>query len=101
MKAENRKEALKAITALRRTKPEPGVLAMMVHIENMIKTPMTVILNKVQGNSLNHKARLIGVSRQTLYAWMHHGSRPNTKQAKRLEELTGISAEVIRGKQVK
>ena len=101
MKPQDRREALKALTALRRTKPEPGVLAMMANIENMLRTPMVTILKKVPGNSLAQKAALIGVSRQTLYAWTHNGSRPNIVQSKRLAELTGLDADFIRGRKTR
>lgn len=46
--------------------------------------------------SIVARARLIGISRQTLYDWMTGRSYPNKVKAKRLSKLTGIPVEVFR-----
>ena len=48
------------------------------------------------GDSLTARAKLIGVSRQTLYDWLSGKSKPNKMKAKRLAQLTGIPAEEFR-----
>jgi len=101
MTPEHRSEALKIVRRLRKLAPDPNIVVAMTHVENMIRMPMLDILKKVPGKSLAEKAALIGVSRQAIYAWEHMGARPNIKQSKRLAELTGLDAEIIRGKAVK
>ena len=57
--------------------------------------PMTTVLEKVPGPTVVAKATSIGISRQTYYGWLKGRARPNEKQAKRLEELTGVPMKEI------
>lgn len=63
--------------------------------------PMSEVLNKLPGGpeaSLASKARLLGVTRQTIYAWINGDWRPDDEMAEKLAKLTGFSAAAIRGR---
>src|SRR5215813_2313388 len=64
-------------------------------IEMRLKLPMTTVLDAVPGDSIAERSRQIGITRATYYSWHEGRSRPKLELAKRLEELTGISAEAI------
>jgi transcriptional regulator with XRE-family HTH domain len=48
------------------------------------------------GASLTERARIIGVSRQTLYNWLQGTGQPNMAKARKLAKLTGVPAEEFR-----
>jgi transcriptional regulator with XRE-family HTH domain len=98
MKQENRNEALKLVRQLSKLSPDPGVLQVLSQVQGWIKMPMAEVLAKVPGHNVTEQCRLVGVSRQAWYAWQRGESRPNPQQAKRLAELTGFDADVIRGR---
>ena len=60
--------------------------------------PMKRVLSKVKGKTVEIKKDKIGVSRNTWYSWWCGRSRPNQKQALRLQELTKIPAEKFQGR---
>lgn len=60
--------------------------------------PMRHIVMKVPGETIVAKARILGVTRQTIYYWLREETRPDPEQAKKLSRLTGINADVIRGR---
>ena len=59
-------------------------------------TPMEEILAKVPGETIIDKASYLGVSRQTVYAWIDGVMRPNLKRSKQIAKVTGFSVEAIR-----
>jgi transcriptional regulator with XRE-family HTH domain len=67
------------------------------HLLDRMNLPMSAVLNKVPGGTVTERAALIGVTRQTYYGWLRGVSRPNTKQSKRLAELTGLKWQTING----
>ena len=69
-----------------------------VELRGRIKTPMSEVLDAVQGDTVTEKAKRIGITRQAYYAWYKGEYRPNMKQAKRLAYLTDFTAEDIRGR---
>ena len=77
---------------------EEGLLRRAAQLRDRIKTPMTMVLEKVPGETVTEKAATIGITRQAYYAWQAGEYRPNKKQAKRLATLTGFAAEDIRGR---
>lgn len=60
--------------------------------------PMRLVLDKVKGDTTVEKAKLVGVSRNTWYAWHRGEIRPNKHQAARLSELSGVAAEKFQGR---
>jgi len=58
---------------------------------------MTVILEKVPGQTAAQKAQRLGVSRSTFYYWLGGVTRPNDIQARKIKRITGYDYEVIRG----
>ena len=66
-------------------------------LKRMNAMPMSEIINRMPDGSIPSKARMLGVSRQTMHYWIEGRMRPRWPMAKKLEKLTGISAEVIRG----
>lgn len=60
--------------------------------------PMKDVLPFVPGENVKLKARQIGVSRNTWYAWWSGRVRPNKKQAQRLQKLTSIPANQFQGR---
>lgn len=64
----------------------------------MNAVPMSDIIGKMPGQSLAAKARALGVTRQTIHAWVNGAWRPDLEMAKKLEKLTGFSVSAIRGR---
>ena len=64
------------------------------------RLPMHLVIDKVPGETLEQKAKAIGVTRQTLWYWQTGVTRPNKRWAKRLAALIeGIyTADEIRGR---
>lgn len=73
-----------------------GLLRDLAFIDARLRFPMADILAKVEGDTIAARAREIGVSRQTLYVWANEKLRPSAEQARTLEKLTGVPADVIR-----
>jgi DNA-binding XRE family transcriptional regulator len=61
------------------------------------RLPIMAVLNKIPGKTHTDKAKLVGVSRQTYYAWVNGVARPNRKRAKKLSTITGFDADAIHG----
>lgn len=57
---------------------------------------MASILDRLPGDNVTEKARLLGVSRQTYYYWLQGRSRPSFETAMRLSALTGIPLKRIK-----
>ena len=77
---------------------EEGLIRRALQLRDRLKTPMTMVLAKVPGETVTEKAAKIGITRQAYYAWANGEYRPNAKQSKRLASLTGFPAEDIRGR---
>ena len=77
---------------------EEGLFRRVSQLRDRLKTPMSMVLEKVPGETVTEKAAKIGITRQAYYAWRSGEYRPNAKQAKRLANLTGLNAEDIRGR---
>jgi transcriptional regulator with XRE-family HTH domain len=75
-----------------------GLTDLMQEVRARLNKPMADILRKVPGATVKAKAERIGVSRQAYYDWLKGLYRPTGEQSKRLQRLTGIPAELIRGK---
>jgi hypothetical protein len=75
-----------------------GLTDLMLEVRARLNKPMADILRKVPGATVKAKAERIGVSRQCFYDWLKGTYRPTGEQSKRLQRLTGIPAEFIRGK---
>jgi DNA-binding XRE family transcriptional regulator len=74
--------------------PEPISRAAKKLREKLGMRSMRVVLDMLEG-SATARAKQIGVSRQSYYAWINGRQRPNLKQAKKLEKLTGVPANEI------
>jgi hypothetical protein len=66
-------------------------------LKHLAATPMSVILERVPGQSVKQKADRLGVSKATYYYWLAGATRPNDIQARKIKRLTGYDYEVIRG----
>lgn len=95
-----RERAIKLAERLLKLTPdaEEGLIRRAMQIRARLKTPMSMVLDKVPGETVTEKAEKIGITRQAYYGWLKGEYRPNGKQAKRLANLTGISVEDIRGR---
>jgi len=89
------KRALRILRMLMKAGLEPESHDLARQIEMRLKLPMTTVLDAVPGDSIAERSRQIGITRATYYSWHEGRSRPKLELAKRLEELTGISAEAI------
>lgn len=77
---------------------DPLVAASVQKALDRIKMlPMSEIVDKIPGKDATAKAKLLGVTRETIYGWLNGRCRPYPQQALRLSELTGFSADEIRG----
>lgn len=80
------------------TRNDIGPLLELVR-ERLSLMPMSRVLDRVlPGETVIEKAKRVGVSRNTWYAWYRGEVRPNRHQAKRLEELTKIPAAQFAGR---
>lgn len=95
-----RERALKLAERLIELTPEDdeSLLRRAMQIRDRLKTPMAAVLAKVPGDTLVEKCKKIGISRQAYYAWLKGEYRPNLRQSKRLANLTGYTADEIRGR---
>lgn len=75
---------------------EPALRHNLMQTVHVLRYPMKDILEKVPGETLTERAKAIGVSRQTMYVWMHERFRPGLEQATLISELTGIPVWQIR-----
>jgi DNA-binding XRE family transcriptional regulator len=94
---------LKAVERLMKIDPSGSVgrSATRMHKRltgQLAAVPMSQVMEKVPGTSLAAKARTLGVTRQTVYAWINGDWRPDGDMAQKLEGLTGFSADAIRGR---
>lgn len=64
-------------------------------VVHKVRYPMADILAKVPGDTLAERARMIGVSRQTMYVWAQERFRPGGAQAAAIAKLTGVPVEQI------
>ena len=64
------------------------------------RLPMHLVIDKVPGDTLEAKARTIGVTRQTLWYWQTGETRPNKRWARKLATLIGdiYTVDEIRGR---
>jgi transcriptional regulator with XRE-family HTH domain len=93
-----REDPLKLVERLIELVPDDEDLAKRArHLGALIRWPMRSVLDKVPGSTVKERAGKLGISRQAYYGWINGTYRPNAKQAKRLEQLTGIAASDIRG----
>jgi len=93
-----RSRALKLAERLIEAAPDAdaGLLVLAQQVVDRLKTPMSMVLEKVPGESVVEKCAKIGITRQNYYCWLKGEYRPNRRQAKRLAALTGIDVEAIR-----
>jgi DNA-binding XRE family transcriptional regulator len=67
--------------------------AVLSHAQDRRRAALGKIIATIApGASLTERARIIGVSRQTLYNWLTGVGRPNLIKARKLAKLTGIPA---------
>jgi hypothetical protein len=90
-------KALKLVERLIEIAPDAGMKRRAMKLAAKLALPIDEILAKVPGNSVIAKAKAIGVTRQAIYSWRDGVCRPNRKQAKRIERLTGFDADDVRG----
>ena len=91
--------AVQLVARLRDYAPDLYTKSYLDHFEHaMLLMPMKLVLKKVYGDSVTEKAKRVGVSRNTWYAWHRGEIRPNKIQARRLEQLTDIPAEKFQGR---
>lgn len=91
-------EARKLIERLVKISPDPGTVLRARRLLTRIKLPMSVVVDRIPGDSIIQKAAKLSVSRQTLYYWLDGITRPNRKQAKLIAALTGFGVDEIRGR---
>jgi hypothetical protein len=96
--AERTDEARKLIEKLLKVSPDAGITARAQKLLNRVKLPMSVVIDKIPGDSVIAKAAKIGVSRQSIYYWLSGITRPSKKQAKVIASLTGFDVDEIRGR---
>lgn len=80
--------------------PEPAIRHSIMQTVHVLRYPMKEILLKVPGETLKDRAERIGVSRQTMYVWMHERFRPSAEQAAIISDLSGVPVWQIRDLQV-
>lgn len=96
--AERTDEARRLIERLVKISPDAGVTARAQKMLHRVKLPMTLVVDKIPGNTIIEKAAQVKVSRQTIYFWITGQTRPGRKRAKLLAGLTGFDANEIEGR---
>lgn len=76
--------------------PQPAIRHSILQAAHVLRYPMRDILAKIPGDTLKDRAEAIGVSRQTMYVWMHERFRPGADQAAIISKLTGTPVWQIR-----
>ena len=97
-----RTRALKLAERLVKAVPDAdeGLLLRVQQVVDRLKTPMSVVLDAVQGDSVTEKCKRIGITRQNYYCWLKGEYRPNLKQSRRLAHITGLDVDEIYWKEV-
>ena len=79
--------------------PDEGTMNYALKMREHLKLPMAAVLEKLWPHeTVTKKMELLGINRQNYYGWMSGRFRPGPKLARRLANLTGYSAEEIRGR---
>lgn len=93
-----RNRALKTIDGLCQLELGKDVIESLQEARQRLALPLAEVLDKVWGDTVVERCKRIGIARQTYYQWLRGVARPNPEQAKKLAELTGYSADEIRGR---
>ena len=101
MSTQDTERALKIVERLMKAAPSGSVNRFATRMHNrlrdrLVAMPMSEVLDKVPG-TIPEKARLLGVTRQTVHYWLNGTMRPGEKRARQLAKITGFSADAIRG----
>ena len=96
--AQRTDEARKLIERLVKISPDKGMAERAQRLLNQVKLPMSVVLDKVPGDTTIQKAANLKVTRQTIYYWLYGVTRPKEKHARRLAAITGFDVNEIRGR---
>lgn len=72
-----------------------GIRHDLLATAHKLRYPLAAILAKVPGETLAERARMIGVSRQTMYVWAQERFRPGKEPAAVISKLTGIPVDQI------
>lgn len=96
--AERTDEARRLIERLMKISPDIGLTHRAQKMLNRVKLPMSVVVDKIPGDTIIAKAAKVGVSRQTIYFWLNGMTRPGKKRAKLLAGMTGFDAGEIEGR---
>jgi DNA invertase Pin-like site-specific DNA recombinase len=94
---QRRAEADRLIERLIKLSPDAVTAARAQRLKSRLMLPMPVVIDRIPGKSIIEKAKLLKVSRQTVYYWLNGTTRPNQKQARIMAGLTGFDVDEIRG----
>jgi hypothetical protein len=97
MRRTKQDRALELVERLIKLSGDPKVRSRAMRMHSRIKLPMSQVLQKVPGDSIIEKAKLLEISRQTWYVWLSGATRPNLAKARQLERITGYTVAEIRG----
>jgi hypothetical protein len=97
MRRTKQDRALELVERLIKLSGDPRIRARAMRMHSRIKLPMAKVLERVPGESVIDKAKVLGISRQTWYIWQSGATRPNLAKARQLERITGYSVAEIRG----
>ena len=87
------------LAKLQRHIPDPYTMGAFELLRSRLHLlPMRWVLRKIEGDNVGERARRIGISRSTWYAWERGEFRPNHLQAERISQLTGIPPERFQGR---
>ena len=96
--AQRTDEARRLIERLVQISPDKGIADRAQKLLHHVKLPMSVVLDKVPGDTIIQKAAALKVTRQTIYYWLYGVTRPKERHAKRLAAITGFDVNEIRGR---
>lgn len=96
---ERQKQALKLVEQLIELEPDHGTMAYARKMQQRLKLPMTVVLEKLWPDlPVRKKVKRLGVTRQAYYHWINGLARPDIDMCKLIARHTGFAAKDIRGK---
>lgn len=92
------RETRKLLRQLIKVTPDASIRAYAIKMEQRMRVPFALILDKVEGEGVIAKAKTLNVARQTVYSWLEGECRPTGRLARRIARLTGFSLNDVRGR---
>ena len=92
-----RDRAMQLVEQLVTIAPDRDTQDMARALRERLLIPMSAILERMPGDSIAEKARMLQIQRSTFYAWAEGRARPRRGLAEKIAELTGYTWQEVAG----